>query len=93
LDKIHDRILKSRYVLAQQFGEQHPNAINDHNFGPGSLVLVRSAGADSELANKTKLRYVGPMVVTRRARNGAYRLAELDGAVSDLRYAAFRPIP
>jgi len=33
------------------------------------------------------------MVVIRRTRNGAYRLAELDGAVSKLRYAAFRIIP
>jgi len=33
------------------------------------------------------------MVVARRTRNGAYRLAELDGAVSKLRYAAFRLVP
>jgi len=33
------------------------------------------------------------MVVIRRSRNGAYRLAELDGAVSKLRYAAFRLVP
>jgi hypothetical protein len=56
-------------------------------------VLVRNASADLELARKTKLRYFGPMVVVRRTRNGAYRLAELDGAVSKLRYAAFRLIP
>jgi len=33
------------------------------------------------------------MIVARRTRNGAYRLAELDGAVSKLRYAAFRLVP
>ena len=33
------------------------------------------------------------MVVLRRTRNGAYRLAELDGAVSKRRYAAFRLVP
>jgi hypothetical protein len=33
------------------------------------------------------------MVVIRRTLNGAYRLAELDGAVSKLRYAAFRLVP
>ena len=33
------------------------------------------------------------MVVVKRTRNGAYRLAELDGAVSRLRFAAFRLIP
>ena len=33
------------------------------------------------------------MVVIRRSRTGSYRLAELDGAVSKLRYAAFRLVP
>ena len=46
-----------------------------------------------EIGNKTKPRYCGPMLVIRRTRNGAYRLAKLDGAVSKLRYAAFRVVP
>ena len=33
------------------------------------------------------------MLVVHRSRNGAYRLAELDGAVSKLRFAAFRLVP
>ena len=33
------------------------------------------------------------MVVVKKTRNGAYRLAELDGAISRLRFAAFRLIP
>ncbi len=33
------------------------------------------------------------MVVIRRTPNGLYRLAELDGAVSKLRFAAFRLVP
>ena len=33
------------------------------------------------------------MVIIRCSRTGSYRLAELDGAVSKLRYAAFRLIP
>lgn len=93
LDGIHDRLLKSRHASAQQFEKQYQNTIKDHDFGPGRLVLVRNAGADSDLASKTRPRYYGPMVVIRRSRNGAYRLAELDGAVSKLRYAAFRLIP
>jgi hypothetical protein len=55
--------------------------------------LVHSAGADAELANKTKPQYFGPMVVIRRSRNGTYRLAELDGAVLKICYAAFRIVP
>jgi hypothetical protein len=33
------------------------------------------------------------MVVVRRTPNGSYRLAELDGTVSKLRFAAFRLVP
>ena len=33
------------------------------------------------------------MVVIRRTPNGLYRLAELDSAISKLRYAAFRLVP
>jgi hypothetical protein len=54
------------------------------------VVLVRNLGTELD---KTKPCYYGPMVVVRRTHNGAYRLAELDGMVSKLRYAAFRLIP
>lgn len=93
LDQIHARVLKSRHASVRHFEKQFQHTIKDHDFGPGSLVLVRCAGADADLVNKTKPRYFGPMVVIRRTRNGAYRLAELDGAVSKLRYAAFRLVP
>jgi hypothetical protein len=93
LERIHKRVLKSRYTSVQQFVKQNTNTLKDYNFAPGSLVLVRSGGADADLASKIRPKYFGPMVVIRRSRNGAYRLAELDGAVSGLRYAAFRLIP
>ena len=40
-----------------------------------------------------KLRYLGPMVVLRRTTGGSYLLAELDGSIFRLRYAAFRLLP
>ena len=89
---IHQRVLKSRFALVRQFERQYKNTIADHNFRPGDFVLVRNAGADSELGRETKPRYCGPMVVIRRSRNGAYRLAEIDGAISRLHYASFRLI-
>ena len=87
---IHDCIIKSRFASAQQFERQHQYTIRDHTFMPGALVLIRNPGAELD---KTKPRYYGPMVVVRRTRNGAYCLAELDGVVSKLRYAAFQLIP
>jgi hypothetical protein len=93
LASIWDNILKSRLASARQFERQYENTLLALDFKPGNLVLVRNSSTESDLGRKTKPRYIGPMVVLRRTRNGAYRLAELDGAVSKLRYAAFRLIP
>ena len=48
---------------------------------------------ETDLGRKAKPRYTGPMVVLRRTQNGSYRLAELDGTVSNLRFAAFCLVP
>jgi hypothetical protein len=90
LATIHTHILKSRFTLAQHFERRHTHTIRDFDFKPGELVLVRNPGAEH---NKVKLHYCGPMVVVRRNRNSAYRLAELDGTVSRHRYAAFQLVP
>jgi len=89
LDAIHNNILKSRLASICQFEKQYQNTILAYNFKPGDLVLVRNLGLDLHLGCKTKPRYIGPMVIIRRTPNGAYCLAELDGAVSKLHYAAF----
>ena len=40
-----------------------------------------------------KQRYFGPLMVAKRLRNGNYHLAEVNGALSKLKYAAYRLIP
>jgi len=90
LNTIHNNVLKSHLASVRQFKKQYQNTILAYDFKPGDLVLIRNSGSDSHLGRKTKPRYIGPMVIIRRTPNGAYRLAELDGAVSKLRYAAFR---
>ena len=90
LASIHNRILASRHSSVRQFEKQYANTICDLNFTPGSLVLVRNTNLNMD---KMKPRYLGPMVVLQCTRNGAYRLGELDGAISKLCYAAFRLIP
>ncbi|KAF9553055.1 hypothetical protein CPC08DRAFT_621686, partial [Agrocybe pediades] len=67
--------------------------IHDFDFKPGALVLVRNSRFDKGLQNKTKPRYLGPMLVVRRTSGGSYILSELDGSISKLRFAAFRLIP
>jgi hypothetical protein len=93
LDAVKDRVLRAHHKSVAQFEKDHANLIVDYDFEPGALVLVRNTPIESELSRKTKPRYLGPLVVIHRSRNGAYILAELDGAVSKLPYAAFCLIP
>jgi hypothetical protein len=46
-----------------------------------------------ELDKKNKPRFFGPLVVVHRTFRGSYTLAELDGSVGRLNYAAFRLVP
>jgi Integrase zinc binding domain len=93
LASIRDNVLKARHASIRQFERQFQNTIRDHPFRPGDLVLVRNSAIETDLGRKVNPRYLGPMVVVRRTFSGSYRLAELDGAVSKLRYATFHLIP
>ena len=90
VDTIRKRVLLSRFASLRQFEMQFKNRIQDSNYEPGDLVLVRNTRIEKELNQKTKPRYLGLMVVLRRTTGGSYLLAELDGMISKLRYAAFR---
>ena len=56
-------------------------------------MLVLNKKIQKAVGRKGKPRYFGPMLVVKRSQGSSYRLAKLDGAVSKLRYAAFRLIP
>jgi len=55
--------------------------------------LVRNSRHDDNIGGKTKLRYFGPIVVVQRVTGGSYVLAEMNGTMSKLHFAAFRLIP
>jgi hypothetical protein len=93
LESIKERILKSRFASVKKFKAVFKSWIKDYDFQPGSLVLVRNSRIEKELNRKTKPRYMEPMVVLRRTTVGLYMLAELDGVVSNLQFAAFRLVP
>lgn len=87
------RVIAARFESIKQFEKQHSAVIKNFVFSPGDLVLIRNTRVEAEASRKLKPRYLGPMAVVRKTRGGAYILAELDNAVSQTRYAAFRVIP
>ena len=48
---IHDHIIKSCFVSAQQFECQHQRTIHDFAFTPSALILIHNPGAELD---KTK---------------------------------------
>ncbi|OAX31892.1 hypothetical protein K503DRAFT_702979 [Rhizopogon vinicolor AM-OR11-026] len=90
---IHECILTSRYSSIKDFEQHFANIISDRTFKSGDLVLVLNKKIEPSSNVKCKLCYFGPMVVISRSINGAYCLAEVDGSVSKLKFAAFHLIP
>jgi len=93
LAKIHERVLTARYASTRDFERKNANKVYNYDFKPGELVLVLNKRIEPKIGRKCKPRYFGPMAVVRRLRNGAYILAEVNGTVSRLKFAAFRLIP
>ncbi|TDL26331.1 hypothetical protein BD410DRAFT_701398, partial [Rickenella mellea] len=75
------------------FRRRFAHVIVDHCHLPGTLVLVRNSRVELELDRKTKAKYFGPFFVVRRTKQGAYRLADLNGTLWLTNVAAFRVIP
>jgi len=67
--------------------------IKNFNFKKETLVLVRNSYHNDNIGGKTKLWYFGPMVVVQYMTGGSYVLAEMDGTILKLCFAAFWLIP
>lgn len=90
---LHERVLKSRFRSIEQFEKLHRNVIRDYDFGPGDLVLVLNKKIERGEGRKARPRYFGPMVVVKKLEGSGYLLAEVNGAVSRLKFASFRLVP
>ena len=93
LSCIKDKIYQSCLAAARKLERHFRHMIKEFAFAKGDLVLVRNNKIDMELDRKTKPRYLGPMVIIRKTQGGLYILAETDGTLSKLQYAAKHLIP
>jgi hypothetical protein len=93
LDTIQDHVIKACFTSIRQFKKKYTNTICTYQFAPGNLILVHNSCVEASLDRNTKPRWIGLMVIVRQTTHGAYILAEIDGAISKLRFAAFRVIP
>ena len=93
LAAIHTNVLKSHFKSIKQFEWQYESTICDFNFRPGALVLIQNSSIKTDLGHKAKPHYIGPMVIICHMQNGSYRLAKLDGSISNLCFAAFHLVP
>ncbi|RDB24438.1 Pro-Pol polyprotein [Hypsizygus marmoreus] len=93
LTRVRADLLKSRHAHVCQYIRDHARSFRDFNFPRGTLVLVRNSTIEASNDRKSKPRYFGPMIVVRRLPTGSYALAEIDGTLSKLRFAAFRVVP
>jgi hypothetical protein len=89
LDTIWDWVIKAHSTSICQFKKKYTNMIHTYQFAPSDLVLVQNSCIEASLDRKTKPQWIGPMVIVCRTTHGAYILAEIDGTISRLRFAAF----
>jgi hypothetical protein len=90
---LHNRVYSARIEAARRFERDHPAVIKNFDFKRGDLVLARNTAIEKSLNRKMRPRYIGPYVIIRRNKGGAYIMCELDGSVLDRPMAAFRVVP
>lgn len=94
VEEMRQRVSAEKLAAVKRYERVHEDTIEDYDFQPGDLVLVRNTQVEKSLNSKMDYRYMGPMVVVRRTKpGGSYLICELNGAMLSGKIAQFRVIP
>jgi hypothetical protein len=63
LTELKSKVYKARVKGIRQWEKDNRKKIEDFDFKPGSLVLLRNSAIENEWFRKAKPRYSGPMVI------------------------------
>jgi len=93
LATVDEQVVKNRETSVEEYIKKNKNKMVDYNFQPGEFVLALNKMKPAKDEGwKGCASFMGPWLVVYHLCSRVYRLAELNGAISHLKFTAFRLI-
>ncbi len=93
LVKLRGSVFDTRVRATRIYEREHTKTMQSFNFVCSTLVLMCNMAIEKALNRKMCARYIGPLVVVARNREGTYIVCKLDSAVYNRPVAVFWLIP